>query len=78
MIWSLGYVSSYIKQEDPEWEEDHHPDLDLLARGAEEDGEQQHRGHNAGQDDIHDVERVSSESQKLMTVMPLMWTFLLN
>lgn len=38
VVRGFGYVSRHIEQEDPEAEQDYNSYLDLLSRGAEEDG----------------------------------------
>ena len=47
-----------VEQEEAEGEERRHPDVHLLRRRAEEDGEEDGRREDARQDDVHDVERV--------------------
>lgn len=59
MVRCLGYAVSDIEQKDAEGKKDHDTDLDLLSRSTEEYGKQQHRSHEAGKNDIHDVESVS-------------------
>ena len=60
MVGGFGNTVGDVQEEDAEREEDYDSNLDLLARGAIEDGKQQYRCNHTGKDDIHDIEGVAS------------------
>ena len=60
MVGCLGNVTGHVKEEDPEGEKHDNPNLNFLSWGAEENGQQQYRRQNAGQNDVHDVKCVTS------------------
>ena len=60
MIRCLRDVTGHVQQEDPEGQQHDDADLDLLSGSAEEDRQQQCRRQDRRQDDVQDVERVTS------------------
>ena len=60
MVGRLGDVVGDVEQEDAEGEQHDDPDLDLLGRRAEEDGEEQDGRQDAGQDDVEGVVGVAT------------------
>ena len=60
MIRCLRDVTGHVQQEDPEGQQHDDADLDLLSGSAEEDRQQQYRRQDRRQDDVQDVERVTS------------------
>ena len=60
MIRGFRDLSGNVQQEDPERQENDDSDLDLLSGSTEKYWQQQHWRHDTRQDDVQDVERVTS------------------
>ena len=60
MIRRLRYVVGHVEQENAKREEHNNPDLHFLTWRAEKDGKEQYWRQDAGQNDVHNVEGMTT------------------